>query len=372
MRPVVSVQKCASYDKELLYKAVKSSVEPLGTLGAFFKKGDRVLLKPNILSSRPPEEGVNTHPEFIRAVARLVREHGGVPVIGDAPGGTVRDIETVYVKSGIKKIADEENIEMVKFEKSTMVGNIPIADEIKKADCVINLPKAKTHNLTIITGAIKNMFGAVPGLTKLEYHLNASNPVDFAKILIQIFESARPELSIMDGIISMEGEGPAAGQLRNSGFIIASDDAVALDSVFCGIIGVEPFDVEMIKFAHEKGLGCGILSMIEVKGEKIENVAQKSFKLPKSSILRKIPSHALRPITKRLKIWTKINYKKCIKCMLCVESCPAKAIIIEDKKPKIIYNKCISCMCCMEICPAKAISIKRSFLAAIFTMNWKF
>ena len=213
----VSIVKCNTYEIDEAEKAVKKSIELLGGIEKFIKPASTVLLKPNLLSARTPDEGVNTHPEIVRAVACCVRAVTPNILVGDSPGGwTLRDIDIVYEKSGINKVCKEEGLKPVKFDKAIEINGFPIAAATKEVDFIISIPKLKTHSTTILTGAIKNTFGMVVGLHKAKCHLKAPDPNEFASLLVKIFGLVTPVLSIMDGVVGMEGEGPAAGNLRNT------------------------------------------------------------------------------------------------------------------------------------------------------------
>ncbi|MFH1848059.1 MAG: DUF362 domain-containing protein [Candidatus Omnitrophota bacterium] len=374
----VSLVRCKSYSRDEVGASVRKALDLIGGLGSFIKKGERVLLKPNILSPSEPDKGIDTHPEVVRAVALLVKEAGAIPVVGDSPGGYhLNFIENVYAKSGIKAVCDEEGIELVKFDKAVLVENkgpsascglkhIPIAKEALRADKIISLPKMKTHSLTVLTGAVKNMFGAVVGLHKVECHKMAPNADDFAKILIDVYGAVRPHLAVMDGVVAMEGFGPATGgTLKDMGLILASPDAVALDSVFARIAGAAPESLKTLSLAQKRGLGR--IRDVEIKGESLDSIPS-GFELPGVDLSAKLPSFISRPIARFIKFYPYIDRVKCVKCRMCAKSCPASAITIDDKISGIDYKKCISCMCCSEVCAYNAVFIKRGLLTKLLKM----
>jgi len=361
----VSIVRCKDYDSLRVYEAVQKVMDLLGGMSKFVKKGDNVLLKPNLLSARPPESGVDTHPEVVRAVARLVRESGGNPKIGDTPGGSVKRMEDVYEKSGMRKMAEEENLELLNFDKIEEVNGIPIASFALESDLVITIPKFKTHSLIGLTGAVKNVFGVVPGLFKTYLHRSFPNYKNFAKVIVDIYSTVRPGLAIMDGIVAMEGEGPASGDLRNMGLVLASNDPVSLDAVLASIVGIKPFDIETTRQAHERGLGIGDLNSIQIVGEKLEDVLCHDFRLPKTALLYKLPNSITKTIAKGLKFKIAVHRDECTRCSICVKSCPAKAMSMDGKGVVIDYKMCIFCLCCHEFCPKKAIYVKEGMLAKI-------
>lgn len=360
----VCIVKCKTYDSYEITDSLKRAFELLGGLSKFVNRGEKILLKPNILSARPPESGVDTHPDFIRSIARLVREVGAEIFVGDSPGGFgFKSAGATYEASGIKKMCDEESIELVEFDKAYNVNGIPLAAAAKEADAIISIPKMKTHDLMIITGAIKNSFGLAVGMYKADCHLRAPRPKDFARCLVDVFECAPPRLVIIDGIVAMEGDGPAAGNLRNAQLILVSNDCVACDAVFSYLVGLSPLSIHTTIEAYRRNLGQADLSKIEILGERLEDEELRDFKLPKTSLLLKIPEPILKLIGKGVKFWPSIDEGSCTKCKLCANSCPTNCIAVDDKNSKIDYKKCISCFCCFEVCPNNAISIKRSLLA---------
>ena len=342
--------------------AIKRAVDSIGGIETFVKPGMKVLLKPNLLSARPPEDGVDTHPEVVRAVIRLVKSAGGVVRIGDSPGGYHKDINEVYEKSGIKRVAEEENAELVNFVKSKFVDGFPIAREVFDCDLMISVPKLKTHVITVITAALKNTYGTVTGLYKTECHSKAPREEDFAKIVAKIHSISRPRLNILDAVVAMEGDGPSSGTLRSMGIVMASEDAVAMDSCIAKLIGLEPLDVLVTKEAHAIGLGEADLSKIEITGDDIKTFDISNFKLPQTLPIKYIPRGIANSIASLVKFRPAIDKLICRRCNLCKVSCPVNAIESNENGYYIDYAKCIGCMCCHEVCPYRAISVKRNIL----------
>ncbi|MBU1044651.1 MAG: DUF362 domain-containing protein [Candidatus Omnitrophica bacterium] len=353
----VSIIRCADYEVNALYQSVKQSVDAIGGIDKFIKKGQSVLLKPNFLKIARPEEAVITHPEFIRAVIRLVKTVTDKIFIGDSPGGLVK-AEDIYEQCGIKQVAQEENAELVRFDKIKQIEGIPFARIKDEVDVVISLPKLKTHNLTTLTCAIKNVFGLVPGLYKVHCHKKAPNFQVFAKELVRIYSMAIPDLSIIDGVLAMQGEGPSGGDPYKLGLVIASADAVAADAVVSKIIGLDPFSVPSIKIAHDRKLGQGDLNNIQVIGESIAKVLVNDFALPEIMGIYKIPNFLLKSILRFIPLMLTIDAKKCNNCLMCVKICPQKTIEQLNLKVKINPKKCILCLCCSEMCPNNAIYLR--------------
>jgi len=366
MNSKVSIVKCASYGEEELLGALRKSLDLIGGITNFIKQDDRVLIKPNLLSASAPEKGIDTHPEFVRAVIRIVKQTNAEIYLGDSPSvwGSPQDIDSVYEKSGVKRIAEEENINLVRLDKVSVKLGYPFSDWIDKCNRIVSLPKFKTHDLMTLTGAIKNLFGLIPGLYKTELHKRALNAEDFSKVLVDIYSIARPTLSIVDGIVAMEGDGPASGgQLRNLGLIFASSDAVALDSVLSIIMGLKPEDILSTKEANRQGLGKMRLDDIDVTGERLENLVVSDYKLPRVSVLNRVPKPFLKLVKELLRFKVGVDNSKCRRCQLCIKGCPAQAIELSNDKIKFDYKKCVLCLCCKEICPEGAIKLDKSIFA---------
>lgn len=366
MDPKVSITRAKTYDRDEILFAVRKAVDLLGGISNYVKKGEKILLKPNVLSARPPESGVNTHPEVLRAVAILVKEAGAEVIVGDSPGGFYfKESDSTYEAAGIKGVCEEENLRLVPFDKADNVNDIPLAAVAREVDGMISLPKMKTHDLTTITGAVKNSYGLAVGLYKAACHFKAPRPKEFAVYVVNVFECAVPRLVIMDGVVAMEGSGPAAGDLRQAGLILASNDCVACDAVFAALIGLPPLAIETTEEAHKRNLGEADLSKIKVLGTDLKEARLHDFKLPETSILIRIPKPVIKLLAGRVKFWPRIDDAACKKCQICVKSCPAACIIIDEKGSRIDYKRCVSCFCCLELCPYNAISIRRSLLAKL-------
>ncbi len=363
--PKVSLIYCMDYEPGRVFDAVKKAVDLVGGIKYFVGPEMKVLIKPNLLSARWPEEAVDTHPEVIRAVVRLVKDAGGVPMIGDSPGGYGGNISDIFEKSGVREVAQDEGVELVKFAASKFVEGIPITRYAFDCDRIISIPKLKTHGITIFTAAIKNTFGMVTGLYKAECHSRSPKEEDFAKVIAKVHSIARPHLTIVDGIVGMEGDGPAAGEPRSMNLVMAGEDAVAMDACIAKIIGLEPLDVHVTKEAYKMKLGEADLARIETVGDDIKGFIANDFKLPQTTALKIIPRSIIAAVAGLIKFRPHINFNVCTKCNLCKITCPVSAITIDRKECLIDYNKCIKCLCCQEVCPYKAIIIKRNLLTKL-------
>lgn len=369
-RTKVAIVKCEGYGERQVSSAVSGLFKLLGGIERFVKQNDRVLLKPNLLTGKPPEAGVTTHPNVVAAIANEVIGAGATPIIGDSPGGIIRDVTAIWKITGMEEISRQLNIELINLdaqgvvEKDTNGRKYYVSKSVFEVDVIINLPKIKTHELTGLTGAVKNMFGIIPGFRKAEYHKIAPHPVLFSSILLDIHAIARPTLTIVDGIVSMDGSGPVDGRLRNSNILLGGTDDFAVDTVITKIIGCRVEDIPTLRLAKAQRKGVTSVDDIEVIGIPIEQAYIPDFKLPKRSIESYVPSVIVR--TLRGLIWVRpyIIEEKCKACATCVENCPVNAIKM-NKHPTVDYSKCISCFCCRELCPAGSIELKRSPLLRI-------
>jgi uncharacterized protein (DUF362 family)/NAD-dependent dihydropyrimidine dehydrogenase PreA subunit len=368
----VSIIKCDSYDDMLVRKSVEASLAPLGGLGSVVKKGDRVLIKLNLLASKPPEAAVTTNPALVRAVVRMVQELGAVPVVGDSPGGrsTGTSYKALLKTTGIQQVIDETGCEPVRFddesvevytESAKAYKKLKLAKAVMDADVVICLPKLKTHTLAYFTGAVKMLYGYLPGLLKTEYHLHTARNVDlFADLLLDLHEARKPDLNIMDAVVGMEGTGPQHGTPRHIGLIISSKSCTALDFVATTIAGFEPLKVPTVKKAYERRAGPGSIKDITVYGEPVEPLIIKDFKKPPTMSMERVPPFLLNGVRRFVSARPRIDASKCIMCGICARDCPPQAMAFtKGALPVIDHGKCIRCYCCQELCPEGAVYVSK-------------
>jgi len=364
----VSLNRCAEYDLDVLRRVITEGLAPFGGMSAFVSPGDRVLLKPNLLSAKDPSRAITTHPNIVETVATLVREAGGDPFVGDSPGGAFRGIERVWENTLMKDMAARAGLYLANFEASgseeidTGKYRLYIAKPVLEADVVINLPKLKTHSLTLLTGAVKNMFGVVPGFRKAEMHKIFPKPSDFAAMLVELFSHVRPAVSIMDAVLAMEGNGPSSGVPRETGLIAVSDDAVALDSIISGVIGFKPEKIDTTRIAGRRGLGISERQKIEVVGDAAGTVIE-DYDLPSNLGIRLIPGPLAKMVAPLVWLKLEIDRERCTACQMCFKSCPVKTIVEDEGKYRVVHDGCVQCMCCHELCPENAVEIKLSWLA---------
>ncbi len=321
-------------------------------------KDKKVLVKPNLLGPFSPERGVTTDPRVISAIVQELKKcRTKEIVVGDNSGSIHFDPLKIAEITGILDASDGcyDNIgkEVVSVRvESKFIGELFISRIVKEADYIINVPKFKTHSLTTITGAIKNMFGIIPGGKKAKLHTYSRSIKGFAELLIDIYQIRVPDLNIMDAIIGMEGIGPTNGETRVINKIISSDDGISLDSVMAAMMGLEPDTIELLQVAKERNLGETDISNLIIDGE-LEVIS--GFKTPNNGFLQKIRKAAVPHIFNFASVKPIINHNKCKICKKCIEVCPVFAMNLSNKFPEADRKKCISCFCCDEHCPYGAI-----------------
>ncbi len=235
-----------------------------------------------------------------------------------------------------------------------------------ESDLVINLPKLKTHGLTLFTGALKNTFGAIPGFGKGAYHKEAPHPENFAEILLDIHSLVAPALHIVDGIVAMEGNGPASGRPRELGLLLASEDGVAVDAVASAVIGFRPAEIDTTRLGAARGLGIGSLDAIRIVGVPLAEARVNDFDLPSNRVLKFVPETLLRLAGRLVWIRPRAHAPTCIGCTLCATSCPVDTISMIDRLPVVDYARCINCITCQEVCPTQAMRAEASPLVRLF------
>lgn len=363
----VIVGNCESYDVEKIKSVIAKSIDDLGGWGKFIKKGQKVLLKINLIGPKKAEKAATTHPEFVRAIGQLISEYGANVYVGDSSGGAIAGMAPTvksFSVSGIEKMVVEEDFTLVNFDEmgpvskvneSNYFDDLYITKAIDEMDVIINLPKMKTHSMGVYTGAIKNLFGAIPGLRKAKYHKEGPNPEIFGEILADIHSVINNmPLHIMDGIVAMHGEGPTAGKTYPAGTILISEDPLSLDRIAIEMMGIDPSRMSILTASIRRNIGVWDRDKIEVIG-KVSKF--KNYDLPKSYENHVIPDYSrVKGVIEFFKARPFVNQKKCINCNSCVEGCPVEAI--NDDTKIIDYDLCINCLCCHELCMTEAIDLK--------------
>lgn len=367
----VAVERADSYQPDIIEPAIRRLLEPFGGMGAFVCPGERVLLKPNMLAAREPERAVTTHPAVLRAVIGLVREAGGIPLVGDSPG--VGGIRRVAERSGMLAVIEETGAELVAFDETATVRGeglfreFAIARPYLEADRLINLPKLKTHEMMTLTCGVKNLFGAVVGAAKAGWHLKAGADRElFARMLLEIYLLRRPELTIVDAVLAMEGNGPGSGDPRQAGLLLAGANPVAVDVIAAELAGIPKKLLWVERTAEKLGIDGWDRQAIATCGVPVEEARLPDFRLPHlSDVQFGLP----RFLKNRLRHY--LTSRPCEKpgacklCGICRDACPPRAIAIREGRLQFDYHACIRCFCCRELCPEGALDVREGALMGI-------
>lgn len=375
--PLVSLRRHAVYDDDAVRDAVAALLEPLGGMTAFVPAGSRVLLKPNLVFGRHADKAINPHPAVVRAVALLVFEAGAASVaIGDSPGfGTAR---SAMAGCGLKAVADELGMEIVEFTPVEHVSpdrfftRLELAREALEADVVVNLPKMKTHGQMLMSLAVKNMFGTVPGMRKVQWHYRAGRDrLLFARAINEIAMAVKPHLSVLDAVVGMDEMGPSAGRARPVGFLAASADPWALDAAVMDVLGLERTLLFTLAAAAEHGPREWLDTV--TTGDSPASLKPDDWRIPDLVTLQ-MHGGFVEKYLPRLASWLRsgmtpppVPKKSCVLCGDCVRLCPAKAMRIENGAVRIDATACIRCFCCHELCQYDGMAVRRhGVLARLF------
>lgn len=373
MKSKVAVIYCEEYTEEKVSEAIEKGIGLIGGWEAFVKPEEKILLKPNLLNRADVQKAVTTHPAILGAVAGLLRKNGFDHLsYGDSPGHPGNVDKTSEI-CGLKEAAERHNVPLadfsrgktVEYRRGSVTRKFEICQGVLDADAIINLCKMKTHQLERITGGVKNLFGCVYGLNKGMSHAKYPDAESFAQMLVDLNLMLKARLHIMDGIIAMEGNGPASGVPVKMNLILMSADPVALDATFCRLVDLDPNTIPTVYYGEILGLGYCKEEDIEIVG--IESLSD--YINPEFDVSREKNLDTKWTFLDRFKVFGRkpvILKKKCIRCGACVEACPLEEKALEFKKQKEApiydYKKCIRCYCCQEMCPAKAIVVKRKLI----------
>jgi len=368
---LVTIEKASGYGRDEIKSAVIRLLEPLGGMDAFVKPGEKVLLKPNMLSAKPPEAAVTTHPEVLRAVIELVLECGGLPLVGDSPG--IGRCKAVAEKSGMMEVIRETGAQLAVFEETVEVPGTGVFKRFElgrpymESDRIINLPKLKTHEMMTITCSVKNLFGAVAGPAKIAWHLKAGVDRElFARMLLEIYLLRKPDLNIVDAVTAMEGDGPGNGDPRHAGLLLAGTNPVAVDVIAAEIAGIPKKLLYVERAAERLAMDGSDRSTIRTSGVPLDEAKTSGFRLPRSTDVQwGLPPFLKNRLRRHLTSRPYALEGKCRLCGICRDACPPRAIKMENGTLIFDYDRCIRCFCCRELCPHGALGAREGALARI-------
>ncbi len=360
------------YNEELIYPAVCKFMDAL-SIAQDMRPDLKVVLKPNLIIAKGPELSATTHPLVIKAVVRWLNAHNVTDItLAESSGGlyNAEYMKNIYQVCGMKQLEPMLKLNMdfsaqtVNCKEGFTNHSFHLITPIVKADYIINICKLKTHAMTGYSGGIKNLFGTIPGLEKPQMHYRWPNISDFSHMLLELAQTVSPQLTIIDGIDAMEGNGPTGGTSHPLHLLLAAKDFYTQDYFAAGLMGLDPMKIEMIHQAVETGLAFP--DKIKLAGDPVpDNLTP--FKLPdtkKLDFTDEVPSFLRKPaaffLSHIFKSYPQLNKSLCVGCGKCAESCPAHVIKIDNKKAKFKKKGCISCFCCQEMCPMKAISVKKA------------
>lgn len=369
---IQALQLVPEYKEELIYPAVCRFMETL-EVAKDMRPDLKVVIKPNLVMAKKPEFPATTHPLVIKCVVRWLREQGVQNItLAESSGGlyNAEHMKNVYQVCGMKQLEPDIKLNM-DFSARTvncMEGfanhSFHIITPITEADYIINICKLKTHAMTGYSGGIKNLFGTIPGLEKPQMHYRWPDIEDFSRMLLELAQTVNPQLTVIDAIDAMEGNGPTGGTSHPLHMLLAAKDFYTQDYFAAGLMKLDPMNIVMIRQAVEKGLAKP--DELQLIGDQIPNEltpfqVPDAIRLDFSSCL---PGFLQKPFLaiagKLLKSYPQLNKDLCVGCGKCAESCPAHIITIKDKKAKFKKKGCISCFCCQEMCPMKAIYVKKA------------
>ena len=374
----VSIVPCDSYAPEAVRAALDACLKPLGGLD-WVKPGMRIALKANLVTRLKPEAAATTHPEVLAALTELLIARGASVVVGDSPGGLFNAafLNAIYDGTGMRRV-EKSGAELnhdfeqrtARFPEAVVAKEFQYTAWLGKADAIIDVCKLKTHGMMGMSAAAKNMFGAVSGTIKPEYHFKYPNEDDFARMLLDIDAYFPIRLCLVDAVVGMEGNGPSMGKPRKIGALLAGVSPHAVDLACARLIGIEPRDVPTLRAAREQGLIPETLAELNISGP-LDALCVPDFDLIQARKSTLFDDSFGGPFGKLIGSFIRtamggvpaVARAECVHCAHCANVCPADAIAMKKGLPVIDRKKCIRCFCCQEFCPRGAMKVRRAFIA---------
>jgi uncharacterized protein (DUF362 family) len=310
--PTVTLTRCSDYSQAKIAQAIAIQFELLGGLEKFVTPGDTVLLKPNFIAPRSRRHATQTDPAVLLEVAKLLKDFGARPFIGDSPawGNVFTCIKALKLEEALKKLSVP--VKQLNKPKKCRIGarniKVGISSIALDADVIINLPKLKTHQQLVATFAVKNMFGCVSGKRKALWHFaKGKNADEFCKLLIEIYKFLNPALTIIDAVTVMDGAGPIKGRARPLGYLLGGTEPIACETICCKLVNINPQDIPIIKTAKQMGFGCSEPDKITIAGDSLPQSPCMDFELPQLIPIRFSLPHVCKSICKQILILTKFG-----------------------------------------------------------------
>lgn len=376
----VSVVRCESYESAVCDRALAEALAPFGGLD-WVKPGMKIAIKTNLVAAMKPETAATTHPALLAALTRELVGRGAEVIVGDSPGNLFNAavLNHVYSVTGLHAVEEaggslNRNFGMKEaaYEGAHVARHFSYTAWLDEADAIISFCKLKSHGMMCLSAATKNLFGAIPGTMKPEYHFRYPDPLDFAGMIIDLNDYFKPRLYLVDAVLAMEGNGPTAGTPRHMGALLAGTDCHKIDLLCAKLIGLDPMVVPTLQAAANYGLIPESADEISVAGNPDEFIIPDFERIERGrgmqfdAVLPGVLGKAFGKIAKKaMRSYPKLKKSECVGCGLCANVCPAKAITIKEKKAQINYKLCIRCFCCQEFCPKGAMKVHRPLPARI-------
>ncbi len=368
-----AIVRCEDYSPSALDAALAEAIEAVGGLD-WVAPGMKIALKVNLAAPKAPEFAVCTDPAAVSALCRMLVARGASVTVGDSPAGIFSQahLERSYAMTGMDRVLEtgaQLNLDVSQYEaaypEAAVAKRFARTAWLRDADAVINFSKLKTHGMMGLTGAVKNLYGTVPGTVKLEYHYLHANHAEFADMLVDLCAYTAPRLSLIDAVVAMDGNGPTSGRPRKAYAVIASTSPYEADLAACAMIGANPSEIPTMERAAARGLVNLDLAKAAVYGD------PRAFEIPDCERLPQVEITSVkntRGVTRSLMMMLlkrrpRVEKPLCIGCAECAKLCPAKAIVMKNRLPIIDKKKCIRCFCCQEFCPKGAMRVHRTFVA---------
>ena len=376
-KSTVSINVCTSYDDGQVAEVIARALTPFGGMGELVAPGERVLIKPNLLSARTPREAVTTHPAVVKHLVRACVGCGAASVwVADSPAGTVDD-DFLWQTTGMAEAVREAGGELRSCRGPVMPWQcgkavVPVPAWYADVDCLISVPKLKTHSLTGMTCALKNSYGLVSGKAKSTFHAEYPSPKAMSRFLTEVFSGLVPRFTFVDAVMGMEGDGPSGGKPVPLGLVLASTDPLALDVICCKVLGLAERDVPMLEYARTLGLGEGEFGKVQLAGNGVRQYADAHVTPSVARYWKYIPEAVFGFITRLFFCRLMIRAKRCTHCGICRDICSKGAVYFDERhhRFRIDRRQCMLCMCCAEACPNSAIVPRSLFHAAGRLRHW--